>query len=137
MKLTLSEDFLHFQERELDRLNSYLFRLQQSRERSRSLLTIKFMGVPLVAFASFIAAINGIIAANGAAQLSLGILGLVVGFAAFLISFLDWIISWQSQRTAKRISGFNKASVRYEGALDEEALTSEKDTRWRSPRLRK
>lgn len=92
------------------------------------------MGVPLVAFGSFIAAINGIIAANGTAQLSLGVFGLAVAFAAFLISFLDGTITWQLQCTARRISGFNKASIRYEGALDEEALTSKVDTRWkRSP----
>ena len=131
MKLKNLKDSPYIEERELDRLNSYLCRLQQSRGRSRSLLTFKFMGVPLVAFGSFIAAINGIIAANGAAQLSLGVFGLVVAFAAFLISFLDGTITWQLQRTARRISGFNKASIRYEGALDEEALTSKVDTRWR------
>ncbi|TDL17926.1 hypothetical protein BD410DRAFT_515664 [Rickenella mellea] len=102
-------------EKELERLNSVLTKLRQSDARYKTLVTMKFVSVPLVAFASCIAGIGGIVSATGRAQLALAVLGLIAAFAAFVLSFLDGTIALQLQRTMNRIAKANKASARFEG----------------------
>jgi len=94
-----------------------LLKVQQSNLRLKNLVAFKYVGVPLVAFASCVAGIGGILSATGAAQVSLGAIGILAAVAAFFLSFLDSVIDWQLRRTTKRMAHADKASTRFEGAV--------------------
>jgi hypothetical protein len=105
-----------FQESKLEHLNGKLFELQQSNDWHKALVTSKSVGLPLVAFASALAAIGSIVSVTRP-QLGLGlaVLGLIAATAAFVLSFLDGTIAWHNKRIVRRINQVSQATTRYEG----------------------
>ena len=99
-----------FQEGKLERLNDKLFKLQQSSDWHKALITTKSVSLPLVAFASAITVISNIVSATRP-QVGLGVavLGLIVTTAAFVLSFLDRTIAWHKKRTVRRINQVSQA----------------------------